>query len=79
MTIRTSNRSISPVRTSDAVSDNTDLCLIVSQLKNATTHTGEMVMSDGLAAPQKVLGSNEKTNPNDQRFPENSSSVTLSP
>lgn len=79
MTIRTSNRSISPVRTSDAVSDNTELCLIVRQIKNATPRTREMVMSDSLAAPQKAFGSNEKTNPNDQRFPENSSSVTLSP
>ena len=79
MTIRASNRSIPPVRTSDAVSDNTDPRLIVSQLKTATTHTREMVMSNSLAAPQKVLWSNEKTNPNDQRFPENSTSVTLSP
>lgn len=78
MTIRTPNRSISPVRTCDAVSDTTDLCLIVSQLKNATTHTREMVMSDSLAAPQKVFGSNGKTNPNDLHFPENTSSATLS-
>jgi len=79
MTIRTSNRSISPVRTSDAVSDNTDLCLIVWQIKNSTPQTREMVMSDSLTALKMALSSAARLTSTGQRSPENSISVTLSP
>jgi len=75
---RSSIRSIS-VRTSDVVSGNVDLCLIISHLKHTAIRTREMAMPRSLTVLKKAFGSNNRPTPDGQRFPENSTSETLSP
>jgi hypothetical protein len=75
---RTSNRSTAP-RTGDAVSGHADMRLIVPQLKHAAIRTLEMVMHDSLAAQRRAHSSNERPTPTGHRFPDNSTSETLSP
>lgn len=79
MTKRTSNRSISPVRTSDAVSDNTDLRLNTSHRKHTAIRTLEMAVPHSLTALKNAFPSTRRANLVGQHSPENSVNLTLSP
>lgn len=74
----TSNRSAT-ARTSDAVSGNDALRLIVPPLTVTPIRTQKTATPKGPIALPNALSSIERPTPTGQCSPENSSSVTLSP
>ena len=66
-------------QTGDAVWGDADLRQTAPQLKHAAIRTQKMVMLTGLAVQAKAFSSSNEPASTGQRFPENSTSETLSP